>query len=205
MDISVGPEEMNLTLLKMPELNTHWKRKVKLVGNRAIHAKVEHFPTPSIRSEEPESQATDDFRIVRVPPDSGSSAFEEDRRKQMDRVFSELIHYINGYMEQSIEHSAEALKHKTNTEMLKGMRDKTIKEAEKAFTRADATKKITEDTEIALRGAVEENSRLLAAQVSQAIEINELKARLWKVEELEVEAKKITTALRVAKEKMAKI
>ena len=57
--------------------------------------------------------------------------------------------------------SAEVRKHQADVEMLKGTRDKVVREAGGASPRADATERKAEDAEAALRGAIEENFRLL--------------------------------------------
>ncbi|KAG1366977.1 hypothetical protein COCNU_13G007670 [Cocos nucifera] len=83
------------------------------------------------------------------------------RKKTLD-YFIWVTHYINGYMEHSVELYTKAKKYKIDAEMLKGTRDKAIKVAEKAFMRANATERRVEDIEAALRGAMKENSQLLA-------------------------------------------
>ncbi|KAG1366979.1 hypothetical protein COCNU_13G007690 [Cocos nucifera] len=74
------------------------------------------------------------------------------RKKTLD-YFIWVTHYINGYMEHSIELLAKARKYKIDAKMLKDTRDKAIKEAEKAFMRADATERRVKDINEALRGA----------------------------------------------------
>ena len=60
--------------------------------------------------------------------------------------------------------------------------------------RAEAFERRAEDAEVALRGDIEENFRLLAIQEAQAAKIKKLKVQLAKVEKLEakVEKNKIT-------------
>ena len=67
-------------------------------------------------------------------------------------------------MEHSLELSTEARKHKADTKMLKVTKDKAEKEAREASMKADAAVRRAKNTEVALRGAVEENSRLLGIQ-----------------------------------------
>ena len=108
-------------------------------------------------------------------------------------------------MEQSVELSAETRKHKTDAEMLKGTRDKTIKETREASVQTDAAEKGTGDAEAALRKIVEENSQLLGIQEALTTEIKELKAQSAKAEGLEAEIEKIKAMLKIVEEKIAEI
>ena len=63
-------------------------------------------------------------------------------------------------MESYLELSTETRKHRTDTEILKGTKDKVEREAREASMRADAIKRRAEEAEAVLRGAIEENFRL---------------------------------------------
>ena len=52
-------------------------------------------------------------------------------------------------MEQSVELSIEARKHKINAKTLKDMRDKAIKETREAFVRPNAAERRAKDTKVA--------------------------------------------------------
>ncbi|KAG1334175.1 dihydropyrimidine dehydrogenase (NADP(+)), chloroplastic [Cocos nucifera] len=66
------------------------------------------------------------------------------------RSATQLGHYLNGYMEHSLELLMESRKYKVDAETLKETRDKAIKKAGEASMRADATVRRAKDVEIAL-------------------------------------------------------
>ncbi|KAG1334508.1 hypothetical protein COCNU_03G006270 [Cocos nucifera] len=139
----VGPQGMDLNLLKKLEKKTHRKRIAEPAGGRITYAKVECLPMPlTSRSEGIESLSIDDFRVVRVQLDLTSAAFDGDRRSQMGRVPSK----------QSLELSVESRKYKVDAEILKEVKDKAIKEAGKASIRADAIERRAKDIERSCKG-----------------------------------------------------
>ena len=82
---------------------------------------------------------------------------------------------MNGYMEHSVELSAEASKHKIEAKTLKIMKDNMVKVTREAVVRTDIADRRAKDVKEALREAMEENSQLLGIQKDLAVEIKELK------------------------------
>ncbi|KAG1330825.1 hypothetical protein COCNU_02G007930 [Cocos nucifera] len=86
------PQEVDPNLSKMLDSKTFQKRAVEPVGNRFTRAKVERLPEPPTSgSKKPEPHATNDFRIVRVQPYSGSSTPQEGQRSQAECLFNEVV------------------------------------------------------------------------------------------------------------------
>ncbi|EHA8586728.1 hypothetical protein COCNU_scaffold000827G000010 [Cocos nucifera] len=116
-----------------------------------------------------------------------------------------LDHYLNGYMEHSLELSVESKKYKVDAKTLKEMRDKVIKEASEASIRAAAAARRAEDVEAALRGAIEENFWLLGVQEAKAAEIKKLKSQSMKEKELEAEPERNKAMLEAVEKKIAEV
>ncbi|KAG1334123.1 hypothetical protein COCNU_03G002420 [Cocos nucifera] len=84
--------QVDLSLPKMLDSKSLRKRVVEPTSNRSTYARVEHLlALPTFGSEELGSHTADDFRIMSVQPDLGSSALEEGQRSQTECLFSEAI------------------------------------------------------------------------------------------------------------------
>ncbi|KAG1327756.1 hypothetical protein COCNU_01G016900 [Cocos nucifera] len=110
--------------------------------------------------------------------------------------------FENGYMEHFAELSTEMRKHKIDVEMLKITKDKIVKIAREASTRANATERRAKDAKEALRETMEENFWLLGTQEALEAKVKELRTQSARIEELETKVAEVKIMLKATKKKI---
>ncbi|KAG1370044.1 hypothetical protein COCNU_15G004100 [Cocos nucifera] len=123
------------------------------------------------------------------------------RQKALD-YFIRLAHYLNGFMECSIDLSAKASKHKMDVEMLKIARDRALREVDETSARADDAERRAQDAEAALRKSIEENFWLSGIKEALTTEVEVLKTQSAKAKALTTKTK---IMLKSVEEKKAKL
>ncbi|EHA8588218.1 hypothetical protein COCNU_scaffold004419G000040 [Cocos nucifera] len=120
--------------------------------------------------------------------------------EDLSKKESELAHYLNGFMEKTVDLSTKASRFEVEPAMLKMAKDMLLKVVGEASSRADAVEKKVRDVVAVLKRSTEENTQLLDINKSLVAEVEELKARFAKAEASKAEAQ---IMVKMAKEKMA--
>ncbi|KAG1327880.1 hypothetical protein COCNU_01G018140 [Cocos nucifera] len=184
---------------KAPSPKILQKRKVEATSGKSTHARVELLPTPPTSEiEEFNPHSIEDFQVVWAPHDSDPPAPEGSHGTSV--FLSELAHYLNEFMKNTVDLSTKASRFELEASMLKMIKDKLSKTVGKASNRADAAEKEAQDAEAALKRSIKENARLLGINKALVTEVEELKTQSTNTKASEAEA---LTMVKMAKEKMA--
>ncbi|KAG1330528.1 putative paramyosin-like [Cocos nucifera] len=123
--------------------------------------------------------------------------FEDSSKEESGHDRWQFAHYLNEFMEDSVDLSTKTTRFELEASMLKTAKDTLSRAVGEAFDRVDAAEKKVQDAETALMRFAEENAQLLGINKALDAEVEELIARSANAEASEAKA------LKMAKEKMA--
>ena len=111
---------------------------------------------------------------------------------KLRETFQQLGHYLNGFIENTIDLWNRAARFEIETTILKKAKDELSKAVGETTNRAEAAEKKVQNAETALKKSIEENVRLLDINKILEAKVEELRAWVTKVEAFEVEALLLT-------------